>query len=142
MLCSFISNYVCVDVLLQELKVRTLSRAYMSFISEIAHCAFAVYCAQFCWSFSSIELCNCRSLSQSMATQTICGVFLSTGFTLFFLKFVTSYSTTPKISTFVDEYQLWRQPKCNLCAFFPYLSNVRRKFELLIFQGSVATCLR
>ena len=32
--------------------------------------------------------------------------------------------------------------KCNLFAFFPYLLNICRKFEFLISQGSVATCLR
>jgi len=32
--------------------------------------------------------------------------------------------------------------KCNLLRFLPYLLNICRKFELLISQGSVATCLR
>ena len=32
--------------------------------------------------------------------------------------------------------------KCNLFAFFSYLLTICRKFEFLISQGSVATCLR
>jgi len=32
--------------------------------------------------------------------------------------------------------------KCNLFAFFPYLLNICRKFQLLISHGSVATYLR
>ena len=49
---------------------------------------------------------------------------------------------TPKISKFVGEQQSQRQLKCNMFAFLPCLLNICRKFEFLVSQGSVGTCLR
>ena len=48
---------------------------------------------------------------------------------------------TENVKICVSVTKLKRQ-KCNLFAFFTYLLNICRKFEFLIFQGSVATRLR